>query len=1121
MGLYGKGWVAGFNPLRFCREILGGSPRGGLGSGLPRRGPWAIPAEKRHGPRIFAGAGTSRPRARPTPVRPVPEPAMRLLSAVLLAVLCLAGLTAAAVSSVDGSDPAPPPRYLTHLSVDRPVVRPGETLRVRGVLLDALTREPADADEPVSASWEVADARGSVVARGWTETVDGVLGAAWEVPAGLDGGRYTLKAAYPSSGHPPAERTFEVRAFRAPTLKTVVAFLRDGHGPGDTVAASLAVENAEGGPPPTNTTVTAVARLDGAEIFRGPVALNDGLGRVSFDLPAEIARGEGSLSFLVNAGGGVETTTRTLPILLQTLDLAFFPEGGVLAAGLPGRVYLEARTPWGDPADLVGRLVDAGTGEPVGAEGAAVEVSTTHEGRGVFAFTPVAGRTYSLEIVEPAGLDARFPLPAVEEAAAVLRPVAERFDAGEAVGFRLVVADPAAPLRVELASRERVVGVVAFAEGLGAATADVRFEPPADADGVLRATVFDGDGRPVAERLVFREPARKLRVEVVPGSASAVPGGEVELSVRTVDAATGEPVAAGVGITVTDDAELSVVQRRDTHPRLPAMALLESELVLAGGLKDPGAYLGGDAEADAALDLLLATRGWRRFAFVDPAAFVAEHGDAARRVLGQREEPAMRRLRREAAFLGAAVPMAAAAVAVLAEEPMEPEEPMAAALPGGVAGEAAEALLDDRLVRGDLDAADRAAGSAFLAMRTYAHPPPQVAAEGGPRTDRTATVFFADRVQTDADGRAAVRFHTSGRVTGLRVLADAVDARGAFGAADTLLPTVLPFSLSLTLPAEVNEGDELVLEVAAANRTGKVVGATLNRPRIEGPAELLDAQSAGAVKLILPANGRVSVSHRLRITGPGEVTITLAGDSSAGSDSLTRTLTTAPRGFPVAIARGGMLAADGAAEHTITVPADAVHGSLVATVEVFPTPAGNLTAGLEGLLRQPSGCFEQTSSTSYPLVMAQRYFLGHADTDPALIQRSAALLDGAYAKLTGFETPERGYEWFGAAPGHAALTAYGLMQFVEMGEVRNVDPAMVARTRAWLLSRRDGDGGFKPDGKALDSFGGARRHDGRLHHLGARPRGSGRARRRARSCGGAGGLDQRPLHRRARRRCSR
>ena len=37
-----------------------------------------------------------------------------------------------------------------------------------------------------------------------------------------------------------------------------------------------------------------------------------------------------------------------------------------------------------------------------------------------------------------------------------------------------------------------------------------------------------------------------------------------------------------------------------------------------------------------------------------------------------------------------------------------------------------------------------------------------------------------------------------------------------------------------------------------------------------------------------------------------------------------------------------------------------------------------------------------------------------------------------YDKLIGFETTSKGYEWFGQAPGHEALTGYGLSQFEEM-----------------------------------------------------------------------------------------
>ncbi|HEU4533889.1 MAG TPA: hypothetical protein VFS00_07210, partial [Polyangiaceae bacterium] len=67
----------------------------------------------------------------------------------------------------------------------------------------------------------------------------------------------------------------------------------------------------------------------------------------------------------------------------------------------------------------------------------------------------------------------------------------------------------------------------------------------------------------------------------------------------------------------------------------------------------------------------------------------------------------------------------------------------------------------------------------------------------------------------------------------------------------------------------------------------------------------------------------------------------------------------------------------------------------------------------------------------------------------------------------------RGYEWFGGDPGHEALTAYGLLEFADMAEVFPVDPQMVERTRAWLLGRRDGKGGYRRNARALDSFGGA------------------------------------------------
>ena len=51
------------------------------------------------------------------------------------------------------------------------------------------------------------------------------------------------------------------------------------------------------------------------------------------------------------------------------------------------------------------------------------------------------------------------------------------------------------------------------------------------------------------------------------------------------------------------------------------------------------------------------------------------------------------------------------------------------------------------------------------------------------------------------------------------------------------------------------------------------------------------------------------------------------------------------------------------------------------------------------------------------------------------------------------------------------MTAYGLLQFRDMARVTDVDPTLLKRTSAYLLSRRDGQGGFTRNPRALDTFG--------------------------------------------------
>ncbi|MCA9224376.1 MAG: hypothetical protein KDA47_02150, partial [Planctomycetales bacterium] len=276
------------------------------------------------------------------------------------------------------------------------------------------------------------------------------------------------------------------------------------------------------------------------------------------------------------------------------------------------------------PADLAGAIVD-GQGEQV------AEFRSEHEGRGRFAFTPAAGQKYSMRIDEPAGIAALYPLPEVAEKGTVLSTEQDAFAADEPVNVQVRAAGLDGDLLVTLSKRESVIGRMNVEAVDGSVDKVAKFElAESDADGVLIATVWDSQGNPLAERLVFRQPAKQVRVKISADAEQYIPGGTARLTIETTDE-SGKPLSAVVGLAVTDDSVLEMIEKREQAPRLPVMVLLEGDV---RELADAHVYL--DAENDEAprqVDLLLGTQGWRRFAFINTEAFVQEHGDDARRVL--------------------------------------------------------------------------------------------------------------------------------------------------------------------------------------------------------------------------------------------------------------------------------------------------------------------------------------------------------------------------------------------------------------------------------------------------------------------------------------------------------
>jgi hypothetical protein len=116
----------------------------------------------------------------------------------------------------------------------------------------------------------------------------------------------------------------------------------------------------------------------------------------------------------------------------------------------------------------------------------------------------------------------------------------------------------------------------------------------------------------------------------------------------------------------------------------------------------------------------------------------------------------------------------------------------------------------------------------------------------------------------------------------------------------------------------------------------------------------------------------------------------------------------------------------------------------------------------------PGGCFEQTSSSTYPNVLALDYMKRTKKLTPEVHAKAEGYIANGYQRLLTFEVPGGGFSWFGSAPANKILTAYGLMEFNDMAKVSDVDPKLMERTRDWLAAQQQEDGSWKPDASFIN-----------------------------------------------------
>ncbi len=1055
------------------------------------------------------------------------------------------------------------PEEKVYALLDKPLYAPGETVWFSAFVRNGADLSPSSTSEIIRA--ELVNPKGEVEMEYKIPVNEsGFAEGDFILPKDLPGGNYQFKAysLYQSNEANPAvfTKSIQVQKVVMPNLKMELDYLSEAYAPGDRVMAELKLESNENKAISAKE-VTYVVKAKGEKILTNRATTNqEGIADLVFNLPEGVDSKDVSLNVKLDYRGAVESIARNVPVILGNIDMDFFPEGGDLIDGLKSKVAFKAVDADGAPVDVQGVIIDDNGNE-------VADFMSLHKGLGAFDLRAEKGNTYTAQITFPGHIDRSFKLPTVA-ASGFNMTIDEINDEN----IELKVGSSA---KTEISLLASVRGKSYFSKVVKVKRGQTNIKIPLEdfPIGVAQITLFDAKGIARAERMAFVKASDELSINIETNKEKYAPREQVDVTVSVKDG-KGNPVQTDLALSVVDDQLLSFAD--DKSSDLMSWMLLESDIDVS--LEEASFYFDKEeANAEEAMDYVLMTSGWRRFAWetvtenelpkfdqraevMKVAGTVLDHEgnpipkakvqiiDSDKRAVPTQSDgyfefdevdltqqnitvaiSAPGHFRQEqvvgdygnydyqlfsrelAQKAGLAVNERANRV-IQAEQlglnddvqQAEPKRQIVSSFAtqtnfqvvnfrgkkerynddneeayGYDPEEEFEGteyeMYDHRLRRqttATVETNEDLRGAilsdvAFYRVREF--PVKKYKSTGmKERTDFRSTVFWDGHLETDENGVAKVTFWNNDAVTSFNMTVEGMSNDGKIGRSESKFYTQLPFSISTKFPVEVTMGDEFEIPVTLTNTTKETLTGKLD---LKHPTTLASKKDPSGTYTLAPGESR-TVMAKYKVKNDvveGDMDNIIIGFASGlFEDKINEDITVVPRGFPTRVAFSGT---GMETEYEIKI-GGMEKGTLDVELQAYPSALSELITGMDGMMKKPYGCFEQSSSCNYPNILALQYLRETNQSNPEIEKKAHELLKYGHERISGFESPNGGFEWFGGPVGHEAISAFAIMQFTHMKEVyKGVDQGMIDRSVAWLKNRRDGKGGWERHERTTWSLG--------------------------------------------------
>ena len=284
----------------------------------------------------------------------------------------------------------------------------------------------------------------------------------------------------------------------------------------------------------------------------------------------------------------------------RAVNVRFFPEGGNLIEGVASRVAFEATDQIGNPIEITGVITDGNQQE-------LCQITTLHEGRGVFTYTPAVNtdRRKDIARVEYSGRKYSFDMPQGLLLGLAMEVNSLTGSDSISITLRKNSSTPAEMLGTAVLSGGKLHNYCCV--WMEKDEVSFQMDKAQLPSGVARVVLFNTKGEILCDRLLFADRENeRLDVRMKTGKPTHKPYEQVAMELSVSDREM-NPVSANFSLSVRDGTN----EVENNHNILTDLLLMSE---IKGYVSNPSWYFTDDHDGmrREALDVLLMVQSWRR-----------------------------------------------------------------------------------------------------------------------------------------------------------------------------------------------------------------------------------------------------------------------------------------------------------------------------------------------------------------------------------------------------------------------------------------------------------------------------------------------------------------------------